>query len=86
MNGKPTYKPAIDTIEFAARAIESARHELEILARDDAIGWMESVAQELNCENTRLYGFKRYLEHLANLADAANPATSIEIAEITQED
>lgn len=83
MNEKPSYGPAIDSIEFAARAVDFARCELERLYHPEANRWQEIAGIDLQTENTRLYGLKRRLEHLANLVDAADLATSIEIAEIT---
>lgn len=77
-----SYKPAIEAIEFAARALQVARAEMAILWSEEIDEAMKSAGIDLNSENARLYELKRRLEHLANLVVAYDPATSIEIAEI----
>lgn len=77
-----SYKSAIDAIEFAARALQFARNQLAVLWSEDIDRAMRAAGVDLNSENARLYELKRRIEHLANLVDAADPATSIEIAEI----
>lgn len=78
-----SYKQAIAAIEFAARSIDMARNELAILWSEEINKTMASAGVDLNAENMRMYELKRKLEHLAMLVDAADPATSIEVAEIT---